>query len=182
MSAPPIPCVYTHGAFYPLRRAQNIAAAHYGEGEIVRLAPVEERSEVSHRQEFAWLKDAWMSLPEDIAQDYPTVEHLRKKALIATGWCNVSDYVCGSTAEAARWAANLRREADEYTVVTVSRSVVRVFKAKSQARNAMGKEDFQASKTAIMEWVAGLLNVTVEQLSSAGQGAGGANNSARVAA
>lgn len=76
----------------------------------------------------------------------------------------MTDYVCSSGAEAIRWAANLRKEVDEYALVIVERSVVRVMKAKSQSRKAMAKADFQASKTAILEWVAGLLDVAPETL------------------
>lgn len=142
------------------RRHHNEAAQHYVIGQSYRLVELEERSEVSHNHEFGWLKEAWLSLPESIANDYPSPEHLRKRALIATGWCTVTDYPCGSRAEAIRWAANIRREADEYTIVQIERTVVRVFKAKSQSRRSMDKGDFQASKTAIIEWVAKLLDVT----------------------
>lgn len=128
-------------------------------GGVYRLAEIEERSEASHRHEFSWLREAWMSLPERVAAEYPSSEHLRKRALIATGWCTMTDYVCGSNAEALRWATNLRKEMDEYALVIVERTVVRVLKAKSQSIRAMGKADFQASKTALMEWVAKLLEV-----------------------
>ncbi len=167
MAVSPMIYQWNGEAMEPLPRFHNLANSQLCIGQTYRLVEQEERSEVSHRQEFAWLKDAWLNLPEAVASEYPTTEHLRKRALIATGWCTVSDYVCSSAAEAARWAANLRREADEYTLVTVSRSVVRVFKAKSQARGAMGKEDFQASKRDILEWVAGLLDVTPGALEQA---------------
>lgn len=176
MSAPPMTFQWTGEAMEPLRRFHNIANDQFAVGQTYRLIEQEERSEVSHRQEFAWLKEAWLTLPDEIAADYPTVEHLRKRALIATGWCTVSDYVCSNATEAVRWAENLRREADQYTLVMCSRSVVRVFKAKSQSRTAMGKEEFQASKTAILDWVAGLLDVTPQQLSTAGQGGDAAKN------
>ncbi len=164
MTPPPIPCVWAEGVFRPLRNFHNVARAHYGEGECVTLEPHEERSEKSHSHEFAWLKDAWLSLPEHLAAEYPSPTHLRKRALIATGWCNVRDYVCASRAEANRLAATLKGELDEYTVVIVRNDVVRVCRAKSQARNKMNAKDFQASKTAILEHVAGLLNITPETL------------------
>lgn len=171
MTAPPIPCAFTGEVFRPLGRFSEIAARHYGAGEIVNLAPVEDRSEVSHRHEFAWLREAWANLPEGLGEVYPSSEALRKRALIATGWCTTQDYVCGSRAEAARWAANLRRELDEYALVIVSEAVVRVFRARSQSRGKMNKEDFQASKAAVLEWVSQLIGVTPEQLTR-GQGAG----------
>ena len=141
------------------RRHQADADKHYVIGESYRMAPVEERSEASHKQAFAWIREAWMSLPENLALEYPSPEHLRKRALIRTGWCTMTDYVCGSNAEAIRWAVNLRKEADEYAVVIVERSVVRVLKAKSQSMKAMGKADFEASKTDILRWIADLIEV-----------------------
>lgn len=165
MSAPPIPCIWTGTVFEPLKRFHNVASAHYGAGEVVVLAPIEERSDASHRHEFAWLREAWQSLPDGLSAEYPTSEHLRKKALIATGWCDVRDYACASRAEAVRLAATLRGELDDYTVVIVRDAVVRVCRAKSQSRNKMKAADFQASKQAVIDHVAGLLNVAPETLS-----------------
>lgn len=167
MAAPPLPFVWKDGAMHPLGRVRNIAGASYGEGEIVVLAPVEERSDATHKHEFAWLKEAWLNLPPALAAEYPSVERLRKTALIRTGWCTVQDYPCGTRAEAARWARNLARELDEYSIIEVSASVVRVFRARSQARGAMGKEDFAASKTAILEWVSNLIGVEPGELQKA---------------
>lgn len=50
------------------------------------LAPREERSSASHRHEFAWLREAWMNLPEHLAEQFPTETHLRKRALIEAGY------------------------------------------------------------------------------------------------
>lgn len=155
---------------------------HFGEGEVVLMAQVEERTEVSHRHEFAWLRDAWATLPESIADDYPSPEHLRKRALIATGWADVKDYVCASRAEATRLASALRGETDDYTVVIVRDAVVRVCRAKSQSRRAMNKADFQASKDAVLRWVADLLGSTPDDLSPAAQEPARAQQAARVAA
>lgn len=165
MPAPPIPYVYEgQGVLRALPRFVALAAEHFGQGEVVMLAPLEERSEVSHRHEFAWLRDVWSSLPDHIAADFPSAEHLRKRALIATGWCDVRDYPCASRAEAMRLASTLRSEVDDYTVVIVREAVVRVCRAKSQARGKMNKADFQASKTAILEWVSALIGATPEQI------------------
>lgn len=180
MAAPPIQLTYSgDGIFIADRRSLAVCLEHFGQGEVITMAVVEERSEVSHRQEFAWLREAWQSLPDALAAEYPSAEHLRKRALIRTGWCTVQDYPCGTQTEAKRWAAFLRRELDEYTIIEPSASVVRVYRARSQARGKMKAAEFQASKTAILEWVAALLEVDPQVLSS--QGAGG-SNAARVAA
>lgn len=159
MAGAPMPYRWSGDAWVIQPRFQRQADASFAIGEVRMMVEVQERSEVSHNHEFGWLKDAWLSLPESIANDYPSPEHLRKRALISTGWCTVTDYPCVSRAEAMRWAAFLRKEVDEYAIVQIERTVVRVFKAKSQSRKAMGKADFQASKTAIIEWVAKLLDV-----------------------
>lgn len=140
-------------------RAPHLADQSYVIGQRYRMGEIEERSEVSHNHQFAWLNEAWQSLPDHLQQEYPSADFLRRRALIATGWCNVTDYPCGTKAEAARWAEFLRREIEAYDVVVQSESVVRVFRPRSQARGKMNKADFQASKTAVLEWVAALLEV-----------------------
>lgn len=168
MTAPPLPMMYEgEGVFRALPRALEAVMHHYGQGEVVMMAPVEERSEVSHRHEFAWLKTAWETLPDNLAAEFPTTEHLRKRALIETGWCTVQDYACGTRAEALRWLAYLRKVVPEYSVVTVENTVIRVFEARSQARGKMKKEDFQKSKTDILTYVANLLDVPAESLAEA---------------
>lgn len=164
---PPIPCVFDGEAFRPLPNFLRVAREHYGAGEVTSMVRQDERSELSHRHEFAWLKEAWANLPDAVSGEYPSPEHLRKRALIATGWCDVTDYPCVFKTEARRMAERLRSELDDYSVVIVSENVVRVCRAKSQARGKMTREDFQASKNAILEWVAALLDVAPADLERA---------------
>lgn len=168
MAAPPIPCAWIDGAFRPLPRFHNVAAAHYGEGEIVSLQPYEERSDVSHRHEFAWLQDAWLSLPESMQDEFPNKEALRKWALIKGGFCTEQRIDVGSNAGAVRVAQAIRSfPGEEYTAVVVRGPLVVVRRAKSQARGKMEKAEFQASKTAIIDAVSELLGVTPEALGQA---------------
>lgn len=132
-------------------------------GETYRMAEVEERSDASHRHEFAWLREAWASLPENLAEHFPTPEHLRKRALIDAGYYHETIIDVGTSAGALRVASYARGE-DEFAAVVVRGPVVVIRKAKSQSRRAMDKAEFQASKTAIMEIVAGILGVEVETL------------------
>ena len=121
MTLSPIPMVYAGGdTFRVSPRFIPKVIEHFGEGEVVLMAQVEERTEVSHNHEFAWLRDAWATLPESIADDYPSPEHLRKRALIATGWATMRDYVCASRAEATRLAATLKSELDAYALIIAS--------------------------------------------------------------
>lgn len=166
MSAPPIPCVWTGKVFEPLPRAHNLAAAHYGVGEVEMLAPVEERSEVSHRHEFAWLHEAWKTLPDSLAEIYPSSEHLRKRSLVEAGYYHETVIDVGTNAGALRVAAYARAD-DEFAVAVVRGPVVVIRKAKSQSKRAMGAAAFQESKTAILEIVSALIGVTPERLTQA---------------
>jgi hypothetical protein len=139
------------------------ADAFYTVGERYLMVPVSHRSEVSHKHEFAWLREAWMSLPEELAERFPTAEHLRKWALIRAGYSDSHTITCASKAEALRVAAFIR-PIDEFAVVITNEATVTRYTAKSQSRKAMGAADFQRSKTLIMEVIAKMLGVEPGQL------------------
>jgi len=144
------------------------ADQQYTVGESYMLAEEKQRSTATHNHEFAFVAEAWASLPERYADEAwaQSAEHLRKYALIKTGFCDTQTYACGSRAEAERWAANLR-PLDEYSIVVVKGSTVVRFTAKSQKRKAMGAAEFQASKQAILEYIAGLIEVAPAALAEA---------------
>jgi hypothetical protein len=56
------------------------------------------------------------------------------------------------------------RAQDDFAVVAVSDAVLTVYTAKSQKLSAMGKRDFQASKTAVLDYAAGLVGVAADDL------------------
>lgn len=158
MTAPPIPCVWRGDAFHPLPNFHKLAAEHYGAGEVVDLVAVEDRSAKSHAHYFACVNEAHHNLPEELTERYPTAEHLRKWALIKTGFRDERTIVCSSKAEALRLAAFIR-PMDGYAVVTVREAVVTVYTARSQSMKAMGKEEFQRSKEATLGALAEVLGV-----------------------
>lgn len=162
----PLPFTWNGEAMEVRKGFQRQADAMFCVGETYRLAVVESRSEASHRHEFAWLREAWASLPFDLAMQHPTAEHLRKWALIQAGFCTVTDYACMFKTEAYRLAASLRQQTDEYAVVIVDdeNRAVRVLKPESQSVRAMGNERFKASKAAIMEVVSALIQVPTSVL------------------
>jgi len=150
-----IRCEWTGEAFAPfggamLRRARDA----FGDGEVVLLNVQNERSMASHKHYFAALYDYWVNLPESVAlMPYAaTSEHLRKHALIRTGWHDVQTVDAGSKAAAHRVAAMLAAVHREYCVVSVEGPVVRCFTARSQSMRAMGKADFQRSKDDVLGW------------------------------
>jgi hypothetical protein len=131
-------------------------------GERYRVQTVEERSAATHNHEFAWLHEAWLNLPEKIADLYPSVEHLRKRALIDAGYYDEDIIDAGTNAAALRVAAFARK--DNFALVIVRGPLVAVRTAKSQSRRHMDRKTFQASKSAVMEVVASLLGTTTEAL------------------
>lgn len=140
-----------------------LAKSRFDEGGDYLLVDVEDRSVKSHNHEFAWLNEAFKNLPERLAPDFPSPEHLRKRALIDAGYYRETIVDAGSNAAALRVAAFMRAD-DEFAVAVVNGPYAIKRVAKSQSRRAMLKEEFQASKTAVLEIVAGLIGVTPEAL------------------
>ncbi|GGD11822.1 hypothetical protein [Aureimonas glaciei] len=135
-------------------------------GERYRLAEEQERSAKSHSHEFAWLKEAWENLPERYANDFPSPEHLRKRALIDAGFYDEQIADAGSNAAAIRMARFIGSR-EEFSVCVVRGPLVIVRTAKSQSRRTMKADEFQRSKTAIMEVVADLLGTDPKTLERA---------------
>lgn len=135
-------------------------------GAIHHLVQEEPRSGSSHGHYFAVLTEAWRNLPEALAEQFPSVEHLRKYALIEAGFCNVSSMPCAGEAGAQRVADFIRPLAD-YATVTAHKNIITVRTAKSQSYRAMGKADFQRSKEAVLEIVSAMIQVAREELADA---------------
>jgi hypothetical protein len=123
-----------------------------------------ERSYSRHRAYFASLNEAWASLRSD---DFPTAEHLRKHALIKCGYYDERMLVCSSASMAQRAAAFIR-PMDDFAIVGVQAHVVRVWTAKSQSYKAMGRDPFNQSMDAVLDYAAGLIGVTRETLDAQG--------------
>lgn len=146
----------------PLRPKQ--ADREYTIGDVYWLAPPAERSTQSHNHQFAWLADAFLSLPERIADQFHSPEHLRKAALIDAGFYIEKIVDAGSNAAALRVAA-LMREDDEFARVVVRGPLVVRRRAKSQKRSEMSPKEFQQAKEAVLEIVAAMIGVQPETLS-----------------
>ena len=139
------------------------------EGELVTVQIERDRSAPSHRHQFAWVREAWASLPEG-ERDQPwaeTPETLRKHALIATGYHQLTVLDCGANATALRVKAALlaaETKAHGYALAQVRGPVVRIWTPESQSIRAMGGDRFKESKAAILDWIAGKLGVAPEEL------------------
>ena len=169
-NAPPIMLQYEgEGAFKPSGPYwAKQADKHYVIGERYNLVQHHDRTAASHNHEFAWLKEAWQSLPESIADSYPTSEHLRKRALIEAGYFDEQVIDAGTNAAALRVAAGVRSfPGEEFSLIIVRGPAVVVRRARSQSRRAMNKLEFQDSKSKVMEVVAGLIGVSPADLRKA---------------
>lgn len=140
----------------PLARYGNVAAKQFRDGERYDLSVLEARSAKSHRFYFVSIKNAFDSLPEKIAPRFPSKEHLRKWALVQVGLFDEREFDCDTQINARRLANFIRLE-DEYASITVHGKKVIVRRAKSQAGNAMTKEEFQASSKAVLELLDALI-------------------------
>ena len=163
---PPIAFRWNGEAMVPLN--PRLADKEYVVGQVYRLEHREERSSASHAHYFACVNEAWQSLPDP--QQFPTPEHLRKRALILAGYRDERSIVCSSKAEAVRLASFIR-PMDDFAAVSTSGPVVVAWTAKSQSTKAMGRAEFQASKDAVIGVLAELIGVTKEQLNATVQSA-----------
>jgi hypothetical protein len=142
--------------FKPIPRHAKECDRRYTIGEHYALEEVQERSSKSHAQYFAAVTTAWQNLPDHIAEQFPTADKLRKHALIRCGFHDKTSILASSRAEALRLAAFIRA-IDDYAIVTVNGSLVERYTAKSQSYRAMPKGEFQASKQAVLDWIASLV-------------------------
>ena len=151
----------------PLRL--DAVAKAYVVGQRYTLEEVSERSWASHRQEFAFINEAWQNLPYALVDKFPSAEHLRKAALIACGWHTETIFNAETRADAVRLAAYAKAE-DEFAHIRITGPTVIVRKARSQRMRGpgrMNKADFQASKDDILGWIARLIGVAPEDLARA---------------
>ena len=172
MGAPPFPFVWLSAndmrgcCFVPKRGFEKRAAQWFKDGETVVLAPFEPRSMPSHNHFFAELNDLWGNLPEPYSSMFPSSEHLRYRALIETGYYNDQAYVCETEAEALRMAL-MAKGLDPFIVTSISGTTLVVRKAKSQSmygKEPMSKQEFQASKESVLEYVRALIGINQENV------------------
>ena len=157
----PVSFQWKDGAMVPLN--PRLAHRQYVEGETYRLEPREDRSQASHNFYFASIEEAHQHLPEHMAERFPTADHLRKWALIKSGYSDARSVVCASKAEALRVAAFIR-PLDDFSVVVASECVVTVYTAKSQSTRAMGRKEFNESKQKVLETTSAMIGVGADDL------------------
>lgn len=167
-TAVPLPFIWDGEHMVPRQGYARRADQEFVIGVTYLLVEAQARSAASHNHYFAALNEAWQNLPSEEVARFPTVEHLRKYALIRTGFRDERSIACASKAEAERVAAFMR-PMDDYALVTFTEAMVIVWTAKSQSTRAMGKAEFQDSKQKVLDYVAGMIGVSSEHLSANAQ-------------
>lgn len=122
-------------------------------------------SDSSKRHLFAVLNKAWQSLPENLKDAYPTMDALRKRALIEAGYYDEMATEVGDAATAGRIITSLRRQND---FSYVFRKDGHVFQRTAKSIKDMDKETFEAAKQKVFEIVAELIGVSVDELTKQG--------------
>jgi hypothetical protein len=164
-AAPPLLCQWDGESFVPIGRFASLADSYFVAGEKYQLVEHKQRSHATHAHYFACLQEAWANLPEHLAAQFPTADHLRRFALIKTGYADACKFVASSKAEAIRLAGFLRQR-DPFSVVTLDGRVVTEWTAQSQSYREMDRNRFAASKSAVLEYVSQLISVAPGELAA----------------
>ena len=147
----------------PVPRFLKECHREFTDGTAYLLVAHEHRSEKSHKHYFSALREAWINLPEEIADQFINEIHFRKYALIKAGFYHCESIVLSSSEDALK-AAAFSRSLDPYSIVTVNGCVVMRYTALSQSQKSMGKKNFQESKEKVLEIVSAMVGVTQKQL------------------
>lgn len=161
MTASPLKFRWQDGTMQPL--APDVARRTYEDGQIYRLAPWEDRSANTHRHYFSCINEGWNQLPEHMADQFATPDHLRRWLLIRAGFRDERTIVLASKAEAVRVAAFIR-PLDPYAVVVPRESTVVVMTAHSQSYKSMGARTFQESKEKTLDLLASMIGTDSKTL------------------
>ena len=166
MSDGPVRFVWDGSQMVPARGFAARAEKQFVPFESYTLAVVEQRSVKEHNHYMAAVADAFDNLDEALTERIRTPAHLRKWALIATGWFDEKVTDCGSHEVALRMAAFTRvlegNRVDDYCEIIVRGPALVVRTAKSQKMHgagAMSKDDFRKSSTEVLDLLADMVGV-----------------------
>lgn len=147
----------------PHQRFADLCKRQYELDGDYALARIENRSRASHNHYFAALNDAFDNLPEVWAKKFPTSEHMRKWVLVTEGYRHEEVHDFDTEKDAKQFALAIRRR-DEFSVIKRAGAQVMIWSAKSQDHRSMGKQEFEDSKKAVLDYVAGVIGVSLERL------------------
>lgn len=150
---------------------ERVCQNHLSAGDTYWIREDFERSSKSHRHYFGTISEGWANLPEHLAQRFPGKdgpECLRKWCLIKAGYHHMTETLFETPGDAQRAAmmAEDRTNPDRYTITVVKGCVVQKYVAETQRQKDMGARRFQESKQDVLELIAGMVGVSVEELAA----------------
>lgn len=163
MNAPPLPFRWDGRNMVP--RFPERAAHHYEVGQTYLMVEHSHRSRAEHNFYFAAIANAWENLPEEVADELPSPDHLRAWALVKAGYADKDIIKCASNDDAIVLAA-VAKAGSKIRIVEVVGKVVTVWTPHSQSMRAMGKTKFQESKQKVLDVLAGMIKVEPAALAS----------------
>ena len=166
MTAPaPLMFLWEGDCMRPWPRFQRAADAQFVIGQSYKLQVVVEHSSKSQAHWHACIGETFKNLPDDLADKFPSQEHFRKWMLVQCGYATERVVACATMVEAHRVMA-LASQLDEYAVATRSGATVSIWTAKETKR--MLKKEYQEMKDKTLTFMAGLLDVTPDELANHG--------------
>lgn len=163
MTGAPIKFVWNGEAMVPARGYAARAEKQFVPFEAYTLEVREERSSAEHGHYFAAIADAYANLSDEVTDRLRTPDHLRKWALIETGWFDETVTDCATQEVALRMAAFTntieRSNRQDYCEIIVRGPALVVRVAKSQSRKAMDKESFRKSKNDVLDLLSDMVGV-----------------------
>lgn len=159
------PCAFLWSGreMVPLDRFRTLANRQFRAGQEYALVPHQGRSEKAHGLYFASISVAWDNLPERYDGRFPSPDHLRRWSLVQEGYATEHTLACQSD-EQAREIGKLCRELDSFAVIHVGGDVLTIWNAQSQDRHHMGAEVFNQSMQKVLERVAHMIGLSVDEL------------------
>lgn len=152
----------------PQTRFNSLCSRQFVPGEEYALAPIDEVSQHDRGGLFAAVRAAWENLSEEFDGKFPTVEHLRKWALIEVGHHTQAEYALATKEDAEKMALAARR-LDEYARIAIHEQVVVIRTAKSIAAHAIKSVEFKALKKKVLDLVGSMSNSTAADLDREGK-------------
>ncbi len=178
MSFRPVVFVWNarEGVMRVAARFGNVARAQFRDGEEYPLYVREHRSSKSHAFFFASVKNAHDNLSAENTEILQTPEHLRKWALIVSGWYDETLVDAGEGKYGRRRAiqmAGFARKLDDFAEIKVIKHgenwFLRVRVAKSQSLSSMDKEEFKKSSRDVLDVLSGTIEVRRADLEKIGR-------------
>ena len=158
-----VPMVWDGAAMIPLERYRGLASRQFRPGQEYSLIPHRDRSDAAHGLYFKAVELAWKNLPHGVAERYPTAEHLRRWCLVKEGYADEHTMLCANEAQAQSTGV-LARALDGFAIIQIKGPIVVVWTAKSQSRVSMDHKAFNESMNKVLERLAEMLGITVDQL------------------